>query len=49
MYTENWDTRMDNQVEDHLDSDQHSQRNCPKQLHTHNVPTDDVENANGTN
>ena len=26
-----------------------SQRNHPKQLETHNVPTDDMENTNGKN
>ena len=25
------------------------QRNCPKQLQTHNLPTNDVENINSTN
>ena len=49
MHTENWDTHMENQREDHPDLERHSQRNHPKQLSTHNVPTDDVENTNSTN
>ena len=38
-------TRIDDQRKDHTDS---KQRNRPKQLQTHNVLTDDVENINST-
>ena len=42
---------MDDQSENHSNPtpQKNPQRDCPKQLKTHNVPTDDVENANGTN
>ena len=48
MHTEISDTRIDDQREDHCNPKRASQRNCPKQLLTHNVITDDVENTNGT-
>ena len=35
--------------EDHPDPKRPLKTNCPKQLLNHNVPTDDVENTNGTN
>ena len=34
---------MDTQMEDHFDQKRSPQRNRPKQLQTHNVPTDDVK------
>ena len=40
---------MDNQRKDHSDPERPSQRNCSKQLQTHNLPTHDVENTNSTN
>ena len=40
---------MDDQREDHSSPKRPPQRNCPNQLYTHNVPTDDMENTNGTN
>ena len=49
MYTENWDNGMDDQREDHSNPKRPPQRNRPKQLWTHNVAADDVENNNGTN
>ena len=49
MHTENWDTQMDDQKEDHSNPKIPLQKNCPKQLETHNVPTDDVENTHSTN
>ena len=49
MYIENQDTRIDDQMEDHSNPKRPPKRNDPKQLLTHNVPADDVENANGTN
>ena len=40
---------MDVQRKDHIVSKRPSNGNCYKQLQTHNVPTYDVENTNGTN
>ena len=40
---------MDDQRKDHIDSNKSKRRNHPKQLQTHNLPTDDVENINSTN
>ena len=40
---------MDDQKKDHLDPKECKQRNRPKQLQTHNLLTDDVENINNTN
>ena len=40
---------MGDQRKDHLDPKGPKQRNCPKQLQTHNLPTDDVENIHHTN
>ena len=40
---------MDDQKKDHADSERPSQRNHPKQLRTHNVPTYDVKNTHGAN
>ena len=37
---------MDDQRKDHIDPKGLKQRNCPKQLQNHNLPTDDVENIN---
>ena len=42
-------TRMDEQRKDHIDSKRPKQRNRPKQLQTHNLPTDDMENIYSTN
>ena len=42
-------TRIDDQRKDHIDPKGPKQRNRPKQLQTHNLPTDDVENINCTN
>ena len=39
---------MDDQKKDDPDPQRPPKRNCPKQLQTYNVPTDDVENTNGT-
>ena len=38
-------TRIDDQREDHPDPERSPKRNHIKQLLTHNVPTDDVENT----
>ena len=40
---------MDDQRKDHIDPKRPKQRNCPKQLQTHNLPTDDAENINSIN
>ena len=40
---------MVKQRKDHIDLEGPNQRNRPKQLQTHNLPTDDVENINSTN
>ena len=40
---------MDNQRKDHINTKGLKQRNRPKQLQTHNLPTNDVENINSTN
>ena len=40
---------MDDQRKDHIDIKGPKQRNRPKQLQTHNLPSDDVENINSTN
>ena len=37
---------MDDQKKDHIDTKGHKQRNHSKQLQSHNLPTDDVENVN---
>ena len=42
-------TRMDYQRKDHIDRKRRKQRNRHKQLQTHNLPTNDVENINSTN
>ena len=42
-------TRMDHQRKDHIDTKGPKQRNRLKQLQTHNLPTNDVENINSTN
>ena len=47
MHTENWDTQINDQKEDHPVLKRSPQRNWPYQLETHNVPTDNVENTNG--
>ena len=40
---------MDDQRKSHIDPEEPNQRNRPKQLQTHYLPTDDVENINSTN
>ena len=40
---------MDDQRKDHIDPKGPTQMNRPKQLQTHNLPTDEVENMNNTN
>ena len=40
---------MDDQRKDHIDPEGPLQRNRPKPLQTHNLPTDDVERIYGTN
>ena len=42
-------TWLDDQRNDHIDPEGPNQRNPSKQLQTHNLPTDDVENINSTN
>ena len=49
MPTKSTRTRMDDQRKDHIDPKGPKQRNRPKQLQTHKLPTDDVENNNSTN
>ena len=39
---------MDDQRKDHIDPEGPAQGNYPKQLQTHNLLTDDVENFNNT-
>ena len=40
---------MDDQRKDHIDPIGPKQRNRPKQIQTHNLPTNDVEKINSTN
>ena len=40
---------MDDQRKDHIDPEGLSQGNRPKQIQTHNMPTDDGDNINCTN
>ena len=40
---------MDNQRKGHIGPKRPKQRNRPKQLQTHNLPSNDVENTNSTN
>ena len=42
-------TRMDDQRKDLIDPKGPKPTNRPKQLQTHNLPTDDVEDINSTN
>ena len=49
MPTKSTRTQMDDQRKDHIDPKGPKQRNRPKQLQTHNLPTNDVENTNSTN
>ena len=49
MPTNSTRTRVDDQRKDHIDTKVLKLRNRPKQLQTHNLPTNDVENINRTN
>ena len=49
MLTKSTRTRTDDQRKDHIEPKVHKQRNHYKQLQTHNLPTDDVENIDSTN
>ncbi len=49
MPTKSTCTRMDDQKKDNIDIKAPKQRNNPKQLQTHNLPANDVENINSTN
>ena len=40
---------MDDQRKDHPDPERPLSKNCHKQLLTHNMLTDEVENTNSTN
>ena len=40
---------MNDKRKDQTDLKGHPKNNCPQQMKTHNVPTDDMENANGIN
>ena len=40
---------LDEQRKDYIDPKGHKQRNRSKQLQTHNLPSDDVENTNRAN
>ena len=48
MPTRSTHTQMDDQRKDHIDQEGTPQRNRPKQLQTHNLPTENVENINST-
>ena len=49
MPTRRTNTWMDDQRKDNINPKGPKQRNCSKQLQTHNLPTNDVENTNSTN
>ena len=49
MPTRSTGIRIDDQREDHIDVEGPTQGNRSKQLQTHNLPTDDVENIKSTN
>ena len=49
MPTRSTRNRMEDQRKDHIDPEGSLQRNHPKQLQTHNMTTDEVENVNSTN
>ena len=49
MPTRSTCTQMEDERKDHIDPEGPNQRNCPKQLQTLNLPTDDVENINSSN
>ena len=49
MPTNSTHTRVDDQRKDDIDTKGPKQRNRPKQLQTHNLLTNDVENINSTN
>ena len=44
MPTRSTNSHMDDKRKDHIDPEGPSQRNRPKQIHTHNLPTYDVKN-----
>ena len=49
MPTRSTRARMDDQKKDHIDPEGSPQENRPKQLQTHNLPTNYVENINNSN
>ena len=49
MHTRSTRTRMYDRRKDHIDTKGPKQKNRPKQLQTHNPPTDHVENINSSN
>ena len=49
MPTRSTHTQMDDQRKDNIDTKGSKQRDRPKQLQTHNLSTDNVENINSTN
>ena len=49
MLTNSTLPRIDDQRKGHIDAKGPKQMNRPKQLQTHNLPTDDVKNINSTN
>ena len=49
MLTKSTRTRMDDQSKDHIDPKGSKQRSHPKQLPTHNMPTNDMDNITSTN
>ena len=49
MLRRNRHTRIDDQRKEHSDQKRPPKRNRPQQLKTFRVPSDDVENFNGTN
>ena len=49
MPTRSTRTRMKEERKDHIESEGYPQGNQPKQLLTHNLLTNDVENINSTN
>ena len=48
MPTKSPRTQLNDQKKDNIDTKGPKQRNRPKQLQTHNLPVDNVENINST-